>query len=67
MTFKNDAKLLGDVLDIWYADIQLIINITSFLPSLVFQTVTDAVISNFAKNGGNALGITDADGPLIGT
>jgi len=63
-TFKNDATLLGDILDIWYADIQPIINITDFLPSLVFQPLTEPIIHNFAKNGGNALGIIDADGPL---
>ena len=64
LTFKNDAKLLSDILDIWYQDIQPIINITSFLPALVFQPITLPVIDKFSKNGGNALGITEADGPL---
>ena len=63
-TFKNNAKLMADILDIWLADIQPILNITSFLPSLVFQPLTEPIIANFAKNGGNALGITSADGPL---
>lgn len=64
LSFKNDAQILGDILDVWYQDIQPIINITDFLPALVFQPLTDPVIKNFAKNGGNALGITEADGPL---
>ena len=64
LTFQNDAEILGDILDIWYNDIQPIINITDFLPALVFQPLTKPVIDSFSKNGGNALGITDADGEL---
>ena len=64
LTFDNNAEILGDILNIWYQDIQPIINITDFLPALVFQPLTKPVIDNFAKNGGNALGITDADGEL---
>ena len=64
LSFKNDAKILGDILNIWYEDIQPIINITDFLPALVFQPLTDPVIARMQKNGGNALGLTDADGPL---
>jgi len=64
LTFKNDAKLLSDIFQIWQTDIQPILNITSFLPALVFQPLTVPVIQKFAKNGGNALGITDEDGPL---
>ena len=63
-TFKNDAQLLVDILELWTADIQPILGIADFLPSLVFQPLTLPVIKNFAKNGGNALGITEADGPL---
>ena len=64
LTFQNDAKLLGDILSIWHTDIQPILNITDFLPALVFQPLTKPVIDNFAKNGGNALGITYTDGEL---
>lgn len=64
ITLKNDAEILSDIVNMWYEDIQPIINITSFLPALVFQPLTDPVIKNFNKNGGNALGITDEEGPL---
>ena len=64
-TFQNDAQLMVDVLKIWHADIQPIANISNFLPALVFQPITEPIIKHFAKNGGNALGITDAEGPLV--
>nr|POE94512.1 bifunctional solanapyrone synthase [Quercus suber] len=66
-TFKDSPEtpeLFKDILDVWYTDIQPIVNSTSFLASLVFQPVTRPIIKNFAKRGGNALGITEADGPL---
>lgn len=63
-TFENDAQLLTDILEIWLEDIKPIANITSFLPALVFQPITEAVISNFGKKGGNALGVTGHKGPL---
>ena len=64
LTLKNDAKLLGDILTLWYQEIQPIIDIKDFLPALAFQPLTKPIIKNFAKDGGNALGITEADGPL---
>lgn len=63
-TFKNNAGLLADILNIWHEEIQPIVNIPDFLISLIFQPITEPVIERFAKNGGNALGITDEDGPL---
>ena len=34
------------------------------IPALIFEPITKNVISYFNKNGGNALGIEDSDGPL---
>ena len=42
-----------------------VLNATGILPALVMQPITKAVISYFSKNGGNALGIAEDDGPLI--
>jgi len=38
--------------------------IPDLIPSLVLQPITTAVTSHFRKNGGNALGFDDRDGPL---
>jgi hypothetical protein len=36
-------------------------------PGLLLQPITLNMISHFSRNGGNALRITDEDGPLIRT
>jgi hypothetical protein len=45
-------------------EINKIKGISDFLPVCVFQPISKSILSNFAKNGGNALGVTTADGPL---
>lgn len=65
LTLRNNAQIMGDILDIFKARIEPILNISKFLPSLVFQPLQLAVISNFKKNGGNALGMDESHGPLI--
>lgn len=58
-------NIMSDILDIFTAELEPILNISSFLPSLVFQPLQIAVLRNFDKNGGNALGLRESDGPLI--
>ena len=40
-------------------------NITGVRPALLLQPITFDMTSHFSSNGGNALGITDENGPLI--
>lgn len=61
---KNNAELLGDILEIWKGEVDPILDIANFLPTLAVQPLQLAVISHFSKNGGNALGIDESDGPL---
>jgi hypothetical protein len=61
---KNSPTLLSEILEIFMEEIENVKNVTGVLPALVLQPLTAAVISHFSKNGGNALGITAADGPL---
>ena len=63
-TFKNDAQLQRDILGIWYADVQPILNLNGSLPALVFQPISTPIISHFSKNGGNSLGIVPHNAPL---
>ena len=64
-TFKNSALLQGKILDLFVSEMEGILNATGILPALVMQPITKGVISHFGKNGGNALGIEEDDGPLI--
>ncbi|KAG0645342.1 FAD-dependent monooxygenase CTB5 [Hyphodiscus hymeniophilus] len=62
---QNDEQYLNDVLALWETETVKIMNVTGVLPVLVFQPISLAMISHMSKNGGNALGITAANGPLV--
>jgi hypothetical protein len=53
------------LLDIYIAEINSIKHVTGLLPSLIMQVISREEILAFQRNGGNALGITDKDGPLL--
>lgn len=64
-TFKPSAVLEREILDIYIGEVEGIKDAEGLLPAVVFQPITKDVISYFSKNGGNALGIAESDGPLI--
>ena len=64
-TFKNTPNLQNQILEIFVTEVNGIKDADGILPALVLQPVTTDVISYFSKNGGNALGIAESDGPLI--
>lgn len=61
----NDEQLLNDIQQIWESEVTNIMGVADVLPALAFQPISTAMSSHFAKNGGNALGINAADGPLV--
>ncbi|KAL9064571.1 MAG: hypothetical protein Q9161_008793 [Pseudevernia consocians] len=63
-TFKPSALLSQEILSIFMDEVSAIKDAASIVPSVVFQPVTKDIISHFSKNGGNALGIAESDGPL---
>ncbi|KAI4128306.1 MAG: hypothetical protein LQ338_002805 [Usnochroma carphineum] len=64
-TFKNNAQIQRQILDIFIEEIDPIKNLTGALPALVMQPISNSVIAHFGKNGGNALGLADTEGPLM--
>ena len=64
-TFKNTPNLQNQILEIFVAEVDGIKDAEGILPALVLQPITTDIISYFSKNGGNALGIAESDGPLI--
>jgi hypothetical protein len=61
----NDEQLLNDIQHIWESEVAKIEGVADLLPALVYQPISTAMTSHFTQNGGNALGITAADGPLV--
>ena len=64
-TFKNTPNLQNQILELFIKEVNSIKDAEGILPALVLQPITTDVISHFSKNGGNALGIAESDGPLI--
>ena len=64
-TFKNDPNLQVKILDVFVEQMNQVKDAEGILPALVMQPITKDMVSHFSKNGGNALGIAEADAPLI--
>lgn len=64
-TFKMDVPFMSKLVDIYIAEIHAIGHVFGLLPSLIMQIITREEILAFQRNGSNALGITDEDGPLL--
>lgn len=64
-TFKISVPFLSKLVDIFIAETDPIKHVAGFLPSLILQIITKDEISAFRKHGGNALGISEDEGPLL--
>ncbi|KAI4094939.1 MAG: hypothetical protein L6R37_007152 [Teloschistes peruensis] len=64
-TFENDARLQQTILDIFLEEMDPIKSLNGSIPALVMQPISKSVIAQFSKNGGNALGLANAKGPLM--
>jgi hypothetical protein len=60
-------RLISQIFDIFLQELENIKNIDGMVPSLVFQPVKLNDLKGFNKNGGNAIGIKESDGPLMRT
>ena len=63
-TFRVSAAFQLQILDIFVEEMDSVINAVGIQPGLVMQPITLPMIRLFRKNGGNALGIDEEDGPL---
>lgn len=64
-TFKPSIALTEEILEIYKDEVSSIKDVENVLPAITLQPITRHTISQFGKNGGNALGISEADGPLM--
>lgn len=55
---------MADITEIYMEEVVNIKHVTGVLPSLVYQPISTEMMSHFSKNGGNALGLSEIDGPL---
>jgi hypothetical protein len=64
-TFKLDLNLATYIANEFVSETKPVENVAGILPACVLQVITTDQLSHMTKNGGNALGISAADGPLI--
>jgi hypothetical protein len=64
LTTQNSATLIANIVEIFMQEVSTIKDAEGVLPSISFQPIGTDMTSHFSKNGGNALGISTADGPL---
>jgi len=56
---------MADILTIFQSEVANVKDAVGILPACIYGPVPTTMTSQFTKNGGNALGITAADGPLV--
>lgn len=62
---KPDKNLASIAKDIFFEEFPAVADVAGSLPVFIFQGITEPMMEQMAKNGGNALGLDASDGPLI--
>ncbi len=64
-TFKPSIELTHRIVAIFREEAEKLTKIEEILPCLILQPFTSLAMSHMSKNGGNALGLSEEDGPLV--
>jgi hypothetical protein len=65
VTFKLDRSLFSFLVNTFYELLPDIVDAENLLPTISIQLLTIPQLQQMQKNGGNALGISPADGPMF--
>ncbi|KAK2749729.1 hypothetical protein FQN55_002965 [Onygenales sp. PD_40] len=65
LTFNLDIEMMTYVVDSYMAGVDPIKNVAGIVPALTLQIFTSDMMEKMSKNGGNALGLSPSDGPLL--
>lgn len=64
-TYKLDKGHLAYIKDVFYHELAAIRDVAGLVPAATLQIITVLQLQNMAKRGGNPLGISASDGPLL--
>ncbi|KAL1597171.1 hypothetical protein SLS60_008753 [Paraconiothyrium brasiliense] len=64
-TFRLDKDLTGFIKDVFFEEVLSVADADALVPAITLQVITVPMLRNFAKHGGNALGLSEEDGPLL--
>lgn len=65
MTYKLDRDLVVAIKDIFYEEIESIKDAADIIPAVTLQVISKGMLAPMGKNGGNALGLSEANGPYL--
>jgi FAD/FMN-containing dehydrogenase len=64
-TYKLNKAHVASVRDIFYEEIQPIIDAAGLVPAATLQVITQGQLAGMSKNGGNPLGLPASNGPYL--
>lgn len=64
-TYKLDRTLAAYIANTFIEEIEPVKHAVGLVPSAVMQIITTDMLTHMEKNGGNALGLSASDGPLM--
>ena len=64
-TVRNSPVLQAKMIDIFMEEARPIANVSGLVTTFEMLPITESTVAQFAQRGGNALGISTADAPLI--
>jgi hypothetical protein len=62
---RLNSRVVEEAIDMWMTELEPIRGVKNLLPSMVTQMITEDHIAQSLKRGGNAMGLTPDDGPLL--
>jgi hypothetical protein len=65
VTYKLNKAHVASVRDIFYEEIQPIIDAAGLVPAATLQVITQGQLAGMSKNGGNPLGLPASNGPYL--
>jgi hypothetical protein len=65
VTFKNSAALVKKITEVFVQEVTPILSVPGLIPAFAVQPISLNIIDRMAQNGGNALGLSSDDGPLM--
>ncbi|ETN43880.1 uncharacterized protein HMPREF1541_11011 [Cyphellophora europaea CBS 101466] len=63
--YKLDRDLVTDVQNIFFDELNSIRDAAGIVPALTLQVITQGQLTQMKKNGGNPLGLSEAQGPYL--
>jgi hypothetical protein len=64
-TMKLDKELATITKDIFFEELPAILDVVDLLPAVSLQVITEPILEKMTTKGGNALGLSAKDGPLM--